>query len=227
MIVVQTGASGVGPASAYARASDIDLVEALRGGDESAFVFLLDHYQRAMMHVAALYLSNPAVVEEVVQETWLAVFQRLRQFEGRCSLKTWIFRILANRARTRGAREGRSLPFSAIGIAGSEQADPSVDPACFHPPAHAEAGHWSSCPRDWSDVPERRLLSQETRALIESAIAALPASQRTVISLRDVEGWTSGEVCQALSISENNQRVLLHRARSKVRQALEPYFAEA
>ena len=205
--------------------SDAALVAALRAGDELAFEWLIDHYQRAMLRVAALYVANQSVAEEVVQETWLAVLQSLHRFEGRSTLKTWIIRILSNRGKTRGVREARSFPLSALEQASDEES--AMDSACFHPPGHADAGWWSSYPRSWDDVPEQRLLSHETRSLIDAAIAALPESQRSVISLRDVEGWAAEEVCQILNITENNQRVLLHRARSRVRQALGAYFAEA
>jgi RNA polymerase sigma-70 factor, ECF subfamily len=205
--------------------SDAALVAALRTGDELAFEWLIKRYQRAMLRVAALYVANQSVAEEVVQETWLAVLQSLHRFEGRSTLKTWIFRILSNRGKTRGVREARSFPLSALERAGNEE--PAMEASYFHPPGHADAGWWSSYPRNWDDIPEQRLVSQETQSLIETAIAALPDSQRTVISLRDVEGWAAEEVCQILNITENNQRVLLHRARSKVRQALGAYFAEA
>lgn len=216
----------VASTSAAIYASDADLVAALRAGDETAFEWLIDRYQRAMLRVAAIYVANQSVAEEVVQETWLAMLQSLHLFEGRSTLKTWIFRILSNRGKTRGIREARSVPFSALEHTDTEQRE-AVDPASFHPPGHADAGWWSSYPRSWDDIPEQRLLSQETRSLIETAIKQLPESQRTVISLRDVEGWTTDEVCQILNISENNQRVLLHRGRSRVRQVLGAYFAEA
>jgi RNA polymerase sigma-70 factor (ECF subfamily) len=215
----------VASTSVSAYASDADLIAALRIGNETAFEWLIDRYQRTMLRVAAMYVANQFVAEEVVQETWLAVLQSLHLFEGRSALKTWIFRILSNRAKTRGIREARSVPFSGLEPVGTEEA--AVDPAHFYPPGHADAGWWTSYPRSWDDIPEQRLLSDETRSLIETAITALPESQRMVISLRDVEGWTSDEVCQSLNISENNQRVLLHRARSRVRQALGAYFAEA
>jgi RNA polymerase sigma-70 factor (ECF subfamily) len=148
----------------------------------------------------------------------------LARFEGRSSLKTWIFRILANRARTRGQREGRSLPFSAVGSSGSEGDEPSVEADRFFPPEHTSAGHWTSLPQNWDALPEERLIGQETRDKIQQAIDALPDNQREVITLRDIEGWSSEEVCNVLEISETNQRVLLHRARSKVLRAHEQYL---
>jgi RNA polymerase sigma-70 factor, ECF subfamily len=200
------------------------LVASLRMGDESAFEMLIDRYHGPLLRLAMLYVPSRAAAEEVVQETWLGVLQGLARFEGRSSLKTWIFRILTNRARTRGQREGRSIPFSAIGNSESDATDPSVEADRFFPPEHASAGHWTSLPHNWEALPEERLVGQETRAQIQQAIDALPASQREVITLRDVEGWTSEEVCNVLEITETNQRVLLHRARSKVRRALEQYL---
>jgi RNA polymerase sigma-70 factor (ECF subfamily) len=171
-----------------------------------------------------LYVPSRAVAEDVVQETWLGVLQGLARFEGRSSLKTWIFRILTNRARTRGQREGRSIPFSAVWNPETDSTEPAVDADRFSPPGSVDAGHWVSRPRDWEALPEDRLIGQETRAQIQQAIDALPDSQREVITLRDVEGWSAEEVCNVLQISESNQRVLLHRARSKVRRALEQYL---
>jgi RNA polymerase sigma-70 factor (ECF subfamily) len=208
-------------------ASEAALIDELRCGNEAAFVQLLDRYGNAMLRVAMMYVPSRAVAEEVVQETWLGVFQGIGRFEGRSSLKTWIFRILTNRAKTRGEREGRSVPFSALADAAEKQAEPAVDPATFHPADHEDAGWWVSYPQNWSAGPERRLLAQETCDQIRTAIAALPANQRTVISLRDIEGWAADEICQVLGISETNQRVLLHRARSKVRARLEQYLATA
>ena len=200
------------------------LVDSLRAGDESAFEMLVDLYHTPLLRLAMLYVPTRAVAEEVVQETWLGVLQGLARFEGRSSLKTWIFRILTNRARTRGQREGRSIPFSAVWNPESDAADPAVEADRFFPPEHASAGHWISGPHNWAVLPEEQLIEQETRAQIQRAIDALPGSQREVITLRDVEGWSSEEVCNILGISESNQRVLLHRARSKVRRALEQYL---
>ena len=200
------------------------LVDSLRAGDESAFEMLVDLYHTPLLRLAMLYVHSRAVAEEVVQETWLGVLQGLARFEGRSSLKTWIFRILTNRARTRGQREGRSIPFSAVWNAESDAGEPSVEADRFFPPGHASAGHWVSFPHNWDALPEERLIGQETRAKIQQAIDALPGGQREVIRLRDVEGWTSEETCNVLEITETNQRVLLHRARSKVRRTLEQYL---
>jgi RNA polymerase sigma-70 factor (ECF subfamily) len=199
------------------------LLRGLRAGDERAFETLVDAYGASLLRVAMLFVPSRAVAEEVVQEAWLGLLKGLDRFEGRSSLKTWLFRILANIAKTRAVRESRSLPFSSLGDPPDDE--PSVDPGRFLETGHRWAEHWSSAPVRWDDVPESRLIARETRAVVEEAIAALPGSQRAVISLRDVEGWSSEEVCELFSISEVNQRVLLHRARSRVRVALETYLA--
>ena len=205
--------------------SDALLIERLRQGDERAFMELVEMYHNSLVRIALMYVSDRATAEEVAQETWLGVLQGIRRFEGRSSLKTWLFRILTNIAKTRGARESRSIPFSALEPA-EEQDEPAVDPARFLPAGDPGAGHWAHPPENWGEDAEARILSQETRAVIQQAIDGLPPNQRTVITLRDVEGWSAEEVCNALNIGETNQRVLLHRARAKVRTALEKYFAE-
>ena len=175
-----------------------------------------------MLRVARMYTSSRAVAEEVVQEAWLGVISGIGRFEGRSSLKTWIFRIVANVAKTRGEREGRSIPLSSV--SGTEDEDGrSVDPDRFLTGGRW-AGHWTSAPSRWSELPEERLVGDETLAVVQDAIAALPETQRTVITLRDVEGWSADEVRNVLDLSETNQRVILHRARAKVRRALEPYL---
>jgi RNA polymerase sigma-70 factor, ECF subfamily len=201
------------------------LVHALRAGDERAFAELVERLSPALLRVAGFHVRDRAVAEEVVQETWLGVLQGIQRFEGRSSLKTWIFRILSNTAKTRAERESRSVPVSALrGDEGEE--GPSVDAERFLDPGHRWAGHWASPPAPWSALPENRLLAKETLDSVRSLIAELPPSQRDVIVLRDVEGWASEEVCSALGLSEVNQRVLLHRARSKVRAGLERYLDE-
>jgi RNA polymerase sigma-70 factor (ECF subfamily) len=195
------------------------LLAALRAGEEAAFRALIDMYHAMLVRVARMYVSTQAVAEEVAQETWLAVLEGIDRFEGRSSLKTWIFRILTYRAKTRGIREGRSLPFSSF-----EPDEPAVEAERFHGGGHAWPGHWAAPP---TGFPEERLLAGETRELIENAIEALPPTQRAVISLRDIEGWSAEEVCNALTLSETNQRVLLHRARSAVRAGLEQYLEES
>ena len=216
------------PAGASRAAEETALVEALRGGDESAFVMLIGKYHVSMVNLAMAYVPSRAVAEEVAQEAWLGVLQGIGRFEGRSSLKTWIFRILTNVARTRGERESRSVPYSALWNADDEPGEASVDPSRFNPAGEEWEHHWlsSAKPQSWADIPEDRLLSQETMAHIAAAIEQLPPNQREIIRLRDIEGWTSDEVCNVLGITETNQRVLLHRARSKVRSALEPYLSE-
>ncbi len=209
-----------------ASTDELQLVEMLRHGNEGAFVFLIERYQTTMLHLAMIYVSERAVAEEVVQETWMGVLQGLNRFEGRSSLKTWIFRILTNRAKTCALREGRSVPFSSLSELDVNLDEPAVDPDRFLPADSQAPGHWASPPANWNDMPENRLLSQETIARILSATEALPPSQRAVITLHDIEGWTAEDICNVLGISETNQRVLLHRARSKVRRALEHYFEE-
>ncbi len=200
------------------------LVEALRAGDEEAFATLLRTYHTALLRVAQIYVSSLSAAEEVVQETWLAVLTGIDRFEARSSLKTWLFTILANRAKTRAARDRRAIPFSALeNPAGVPEA--AVDADRFLDPDHPRwPGHWATRPEPW---PEERVLARETHERLATAIDALPPAQRAVIALRDVHGWSSEEVCNALAITETNQRVLLHRARSKVRQALEDHLREA
>jgi RNA polymerase sigma-70 factor, ECF subfamily len=199
-------------------AGDARLVEGLRAREEAAFVELVRRYHASLLRVARIFTPSAAVAEEVVQETYLAVLKGIDRFEGRSSLKTWIFRILANTAKTRGQRESRSVPFSTL-----ENAEGSYEPAVERA-RFAGAGHWASPPRAW---PEEQLLSSETREVLAAAIERLPPAQRAVISLRDIEGWSSDEVRNALELSETNQRVLLHRARAKVRSALEDYLEES
>jgi RNA polymerase sigma-70 factor, ECF subfamily len=197
------------------------LVDALLAGDESAFMALVDRYGPSMLRLARTFVPSHAVAEEVVQEAWLGVLRGLDRFERRSSLKTWIFRILTNVAKTRGERESRSIPFSSLAGAGEDD-EPAVDPSRFDPP-HGKTGVWSAPPASWEDVPEERLLSRESLAVIEAAIGALTPMQRAVITMRDVEGCSSDEVRNVLDLSETNQRVLLHRARSAVRRALEQH----
>jgi RNA polymerase sigma-70 factor (ECF subfamily) len=206
-------------------ADDAALVEALRAGDEAAFVALIHVHHSVLLRVAMTYVSTRAVAEEVVQETWLGVLEGLDRFEGRSSLKTWTFKIASNIARTRAVRECRCRPFSSLAAFEAERNDPSVDPERFLPdddPRHS--GRWARPPLAWRD-PEMRLVSGETRAVIRAAIEELPVAQRLVISLRDIEGWSADEACEALELTDGNQRVLLHRARCKVRAALERHFS--
>jgi len=201
--------------------SDEKLVEALRAGVEAAFAEIVRAYNSSLLRVAQIYVGSRALAEDVVGETWLAVLNGIDRFEGRSSLKTWIFRILANRAKTRAQRERRTIPFSALDP--GRVPEPALEPERFRGPEDSRwPGHWAVPPQPW---PEEALLSTETRNKLAEAIEMLPAGQRAVISLRDIEGWSAQEVCNALDISETNQRVLLHRARSKVRKALEEYLA--
>jgi RNA polymerase sigma-70 factor, ECF subfamily len=202
---------------------DERIIAALCRGDEGAFATLVDRHTPAMLRVAMAYVPTHAAAEEAVQETWIAVMRGIDGFEGRSTLKTWIFRILTNVAQRSGARERRSMPFSSLAEV-EDSAEPSVDPDRFLPADHALfPGHWAIMPARWP-TPEEGLVAGETRAVIAAAIAELPAAQRTVIALRDVEGWSSEEVCEALEISAGNQRILLHRARSRVRNAIERYY---
>jgi RNA polymerase sigma-70 factor (ECF subfamily) len=203
---------------------DLALVATLRVGDETAFMMLVERYQPAMLRIARMYVSTHAVAEDVVQDAWVGVLKGLDGFEGRSSLRTWIFRILVNTAKTRGQREARSLPFSSVWAADPE-GEPSVDPDRFLPLSHpASSGAWAEPPVGWESTPEERLLSKEALTEVSRAIEALPPNQREVIRLRDVLGWPSSDIRNALDISETNQRVLLHRARANVRRALESYL---
>ncbi|HEV2235239.1 MAG TPA: sigma-70 family RNA polymerase sigma factor, partial [Ktedonobacterales bacterium] len=197
-------------------AADRALVAALRQGDEAAFMRLVEMLHATLLRLAQVYVSSREAAEDVVQETWLAVLQSLGQFAGRSSLKTWIMRILVNRAKTRAERDGRSVPFSALAEADGEDDGPSVAADRFLPSTHLVApNQWAAHPQDWGAMPEARLLSQETLARVEDAITALPTQQRAVITLRDVEGLPAEECCSLLGITLNHQRVLLHRARSR------------
>jgi RNA polymerase sigma-70 factor (ECF subfamily) len=206
-------------------ADDLELLARLRRGDEVAFTQLVERLHGPMLRVAMIHVGNRAVAEEVAQDAWVGVLAQLDRFEGRSSLRTWVLRIVANRARTRAVRERRTLPFSSLDGA-AEPGRPAVEPERFLPAGHRWAGHWASPPRSWGDVPEERLLSAETRAEVGRAVELLPPAQRAVITLRDVEGMTAAETCELLELTEGNQRVLLHRARSRVRRALERYLDE-
>jgi RNA polymerase sigma-70 factor, ECF subfamily len=226
MVIARQTIAGVGSDHAMLPESEPHLIELLRNGDEHAFALLVERYYRAMLRLAMIYVPKQIIAEEVVQETWMGVLQGLSRFEGRSSLKTWIFRILTNRAKTYALREGRSVPFSSLSDAEVDASEPAVDPDRFFPPGAGRAGAWISLPDNWDEIPEKRLLSQETYVCIEAAIEALPPNQRSVITLHDIEGLTAEEICNVLNVSEANQRVLLHRARSKVRRALERYLDE-
>ena len=202
------------------------LIDALRRRDEAAFAELVRRYAGPMLRLARMYARSAAVAEEVVQEAWLGVLQGIERFEARSSFKTWLFRILVNRARTRAEREARTTPFSAVGMEDADDVgEPAVPIERFRPAGDPVAPfHWGAPPRSWGDSPEQQLLSQETMDVVARAIAALAPAQRAVVTLRDVEGWTAEEVCNVLEISDTNQRVLLHRGRSSVRMALERHL---
>ena len=201
---------------------DARLLAALRAGDEDAFTTLVRRHHASLKRVARMYVSTDAVAEEVVQETWLAAIAGLDRFEQRASLKTWLFHILANKAKTRGARERRTVPFASLSAADDA---PAVPAERFQGDGAAWPGHWAAPPRPWED-PERRLQSLEARERLRTAIGALPDVQQAVLTLRDVEGLDAGEVCELLDLSDGNQRVILHRARARVRAELERYFEE-
>jgi RNA polymerase sigma-70 factor, ECF subfamily len=199
---------------------DARLVDGLRAGDEAAFAALMREYGAGMLRVAQMFVSSRADAEEVVADAWVGVLRGIGRFEGRSSLKTWLYRIVANTAKTRGVREARTIPFSALALEGD--GEPTVDPDRFLGTGERFPGHWGAPPQAWA--PEAELLESEELAVIERAIEQLPPAQRAVITMRDVQGFTSEEVRNTLDLSETNQRVLLHRARSKVRSALEEYL---
>ena len=202
-----------------------DVLDALRRGDEDAFARLVREHHASLRRVARLYVANAAIADEVVQDTWLGVIRGLWAFESRSSLKTWIFRILVNRARTRAVRERRSAPFSTLPTDGGADSEPpsSLDPSVSGDD-FPTVGDWPGPSLDPDSSPERSLLTKELREQLRTVIDALPSNLRIVVWLRDVEGWSSDEVCNALAIHETNQRVLLHRARSRLRAALQPYL---
>jgi RNA polymerase sigma-70 factor (ECF subfamily) len=189
------------------------LLERLRQGDEDAFQSLVESHDGALRHAARTFVRSAAAADEVVQETWLGVVRGIEKFEGRSSLRTWIFRILVNRARTYATRDARSVPFSAL----EEDDGPAVDPSAFD-----GDGRWSSAPARLEFDPDTNLLRSELREQLLAAVDQLAPAQRAVITLRDLAGLPADEVCELLGVSDGNQRVLLHRARSHVRSALVP-----
>lgn len=207
----------VGEAASEQPGGSSALLDALRAGDERAFVLLVNRHHASMVRVATLYVGNRAAAEEVAQEAWLGVLKGLHLFEGRASLKSWIFRILVNCAKARGIREARSVPLSSLARDGAEEDEAAVPAERFRDQG-VWAGHWRQPPSEWTDD---KVSSAELAAFARQAIERLPRSQREVMTLRDVEGWESHDVCELLDISEANQRVLLHRARSKVRAYVE------
>jgi RNA polymerase sigma-70 factor, ECF subfamily len=207
------------------RGSDADLVARLRNGDEAAFAGLIDAYSAPLLRLAVTFVQSPAVAEEVVQETWLAVVTGIGRFEGRSSVKTWLFKILTNKAKTRALRERRTIPFSEFEVANSDE--PAVEATRFLPANHPQwPHHWATPPQPWSMGPEGTALDRETLRIVRRALEDLPRAQRVVVALRDVHGWPAADVCAALNLSEANQRVLLHRGRSRLRAVLERYFTD-
>jgi RNA polymerase sigma-70 factor (ECF subfamily) len=198
-----------------------ELIARLREGDERAFESVVEAYYPSMIAIARSYVRTRAVAEEVVQEAWLGVLKGLDRFQSRSSLRTWVLQIVSNIARTRAVREARSQPFSSFAM---EDGEPAVEAERFRGPDDPFPGHWRSYPTDWRTLPEQRLLSSETLEVAREAIEKLPENQRLVITLRDVTGCTAEEVCETLGVSAANERVLLHRARAKVRARLETHL---
>ena len=236
----QAARTGSGGAARYAAAvaaahddpfqptpEDVALVAALRDGDEQAFARVVDELNGPLLRLAGLYVQGRAAAEEVVQDTWLGVIRGLDRFEARSSFRTWVFRIATNRARTHGGRQRRDIPLSALLDPADDPGGPALDPERFLAPGEQWAGGWAVPPHRWAPDAETHLAARETRALIRDALDQLSPAQRIVMTLRDIYGWSSEEVCAALEITPGNQRVLLHRARSRVRAALERNLAPA
>ena len=202
---------------------EMALLDLLRRRDEMAFTRLVEQYHASLIRLARLFVHDERVAEELSQETWIAVLQGVDSFEGSSSMKTWIFTILTNKAKTRSRRENRSFVFSDFEEQASES--PTVSPERFKDAATgASLSHWGVEPASWAGIPEEKILSEETLLLIRQTIDGLPDNQRAVITLRDIEECSSQEICNILGISESNLRVLLHRARARVREALEAYL---
>jgi RNA polymerase sigma-70 factor (ECF subfamily) len=215
----RSAAQGAGPSTD----PDAELLTRLRQGDEDAFRTLVTEHGPFLMRLVMMHVPSRSIAEEVVGDTWLAVLNGLDRFEGRSTLRTWIASIALNKARTRGTREGRILPFALLRRRYEEGGGPALEPDRFQGRRGERPGWWASPPVAWED-PESQLEANETRDVLLKAIRDLPPRQREVITLRDVSGWDADEVCNALDLSETNQRVLLHRARSKVREALEEHL---
>jgi RNA polymerase sigma-70 factor (ECF subfamily) len=208
-----------GAVEAQQRPDDAALVAALRDGDEQTFAALVDGWSAWMLRVAREHVPTPSVAEEVVQETWLAVVEGLHRFRGDAALRTWVYRILLNQAKRRGTRERRTVPFASLA---PDDMGPTVDPQRFQGPGEPHPGGWRQFPEEW---PEQVMLSLEVRNVVTTALTELPARQRTVVAMRDLDGHSAEEVCGLLDISAGNQRVLLHRGRAVIRSHLEHYFA--
>lgn len=224
--VERTAPSSVTRSVPSAHPEDVEVVAGLRDGSEVTFGALIDLHQGSMLRVARIYVADRSAAEDVVQETWMAVIRGIDRFDGRSSIKTWIFRILTNRAKTMGQRASRVVPVSSLN-GSPETAGPAVDADRFFDSRHAYwPGHWCSPPTRWSEGPEDRAATKEAVTVVLQAILALPPAQCEVVTLRDVECWSAAEVCNALGLSETNQRVLLHRGRSKVRRHLEDHYED-
>jgi RNA polymerase sigma-70 factor (ECF subfamily) len=202
--------------------ADPVVVARLRARDETMFTVLIDAWSPGMLRAARAYVADDHTAHDVVQEAWLGVLRGIDRFEARSSLRTWAYRILVNRAKTRGVRDARAIPTAGLVPAGEDQG-PTVDPARFRGPGDPYPGHWRSSPPAWPS-PEDDAVAAETRRELAAALAGLPARQRVVVTLRDVAGHSGQEVCDLLSISAANQRVLLHRGRAALRAALERHW---
>jgi RNA polymerase sigma-70 factor (ECF subfamily) len=198
---------------------DADLLPALRAGDAAAYEALVDRVGPMLRRLVRIHVSNPAVADEVLQEAWMGVVRGLDRFRSRSTLRTWCGRIAVNIARTRATREAREITLAGL-------ASRSDDPGAEIPPIDrfADDGHWVSAPSRWEDVPGARLEAAETLELVRRVLEHLPPRQREVLTLRDIEGWSGDEVCNALGLTPTNQRVLLHRARTTVRRALSDHL---
>jgi RNA polymerase sigma-70 factor (ECF subfamily) len=203
---------------------DAEVLARLRAGDERAFAALVDRWSPAMLRIARAYVATAQSAEDAVQDAWLGVVRGLPRFEARSSLRTWVFTILVNQARTRGAREARTVPLADLGR--DDETGPTVDPDRFQGPSDPHPGGWKpgARPVGWEGQPEGRLLAGEALRLLEAALTMLPPRQRTVVTLRDVQGLTPEEACSVLGITAQNQRVLLHRGRAALRRTLEDYY---
>ena len=210
-----------GPGDGFTAVDDERLLAAIRDGNDDAFAAMVERYHRSLLRVAMSMVHDPLGAEDVVQETWLGFIESLSRFEGKASVRTWLFRILLNCLRARYRRERRSLSFSEAGIEGD--GSPLVDQRRFRQEGERWTGHWADPPEAW---PEAHALQDEVMRVVQRAVERLPIHQRVVVTLRDIEGWTCPEVCALLRITEANQRVLLHRARSKVRTEIEIYMTD-
>lgn len=209
-------------ASTSAGGGESRLVNGLRAGDEGVFAEVVDRFTPSMLRVARGYGLSTAAAEDTVQETWLRVLRSLDRFEGRSSFRTWLFVILGNCARRRAATERRTV---SLDVSGGSAAEPAVVESRFFPADHPRwAGMWTTLVDSWDSIPDDRLLAGETRERFSAAIDALPERYAVVFVLRDVEGWSSEDVCALLDLTPENQRVLLHRARARIRAGLEEYL---